>query len=364
MSPEPLPAVSPASPIRDAIQAIESGLKGIAIVVSEDGKLVGTITDGDVRRAMLASVNLDAPLQVLLDRKLGMSTERPITATVGTSDAQLLHLMQKHEIRQLPILDHGGRVVEIVHLDDLAPNDRVPVQAVIMAGGFGKRLRPLTDDTPKPMLPVGDRPLIEHVVGQLRAAGIRNVNISTYYLREKIVDHFGDGRKFGVNVQYLQEHRPLGTAGSLGLLHSSNEPLLVTNGDILTSVNYRSMWNFHCKHQSTLTVATRKYRIQVPYGVVTHVDASITGLTEKPAFDFFVNAGIYLLDPYAVQLIPRDMDGDEQFHMTDLITRLIEQGRSVVNFPLHEYWLDIGELGDYQRAQNDVDSGQFVLKAA
>ena len=359
-----LPVVIPSSPIRDAIQAIDRGQKGIALITSDDGRLIGTVTDGDVRRAMLASVSLDAPVQILLDRKRGTETETPVTAPVGTSPERLQLLMRKHDVRQLPLLDGEGRVVDLVLLDDLIPESDLPVQAVIMAGGFGKRLRPLTDDTPKPMLRIGDRPLIEHVVDRLREAGIRNVNISTFYLPEKIVGHFGDGKKFGVDVSYVQESRPLGTAGALSLLQNTTEPALVTNGDILTSVNYRSMWNFHCKHQAALTVASRKYEIKVPYGVVEHDEAAVMGLTEKPTFEFFVNAGIYLLDPYALQQIPKDLVDDTQFHMTDLIQLLIDQGRKVVSFPIHEYWLDIGQMDDYQRAQDDVETGRMVLRAA
>ena len=364
MSKQSLPIVWPLSPIRDAILAIDVGQKGIALIVSDDGQLLGTITDGDVRRAMLASVSLDSPVKILLDRKRGTATEMPVTARIGTAPERMQFLMEEHDIRQLPLLDDEGRVIDLVLLEELVPEADLPMQAVIMAGGFGKRLRPLTDDTPKPMLHVGDRPLIEHVIDRLREAGIRNVNISTFYLSEKISDHFGDGKKFGVDVKYVQEERPLGTAGALGLLQNADDPVLVTNGDILTSVNYRSMWNFHRKHQATLTVASRKYEIKVPYGVVEHHDAAVMGLTEKPTIEFFVNAGIYLLEPYALQQIPRDMTLDKQFHMTDLIQRLIDQDRKVVSFPVHEYWLDIGQMDDYERAQQDYQQGRAGCRAA
>lgn len=364
MSQQSLPVVAPSSPISDAIRAIDDGQKGIALVVSDDRKLLGTVTDGDVRRAMLASVSLNSPVTILLDRKRGSSTEIPVTARVGTTPDQMQLLMQTNDVRQLPLLDDDGRVAQLIVLDELVPEADLPMQAVIMAGGFGKRLRPLTDDTPKPMLHVGDRPLIEHVIDRLKRAGIRNVNISTFYLPEKISDHFGDGKKFGVDVKYVLEEHPLGTAGALSLLQNADDPVLVTNGDILTSVNYRSMWNFHRKHQATLTVASRKYEIQVPYGVVEHRDAAVMGLTEKPTIEFFVNAGIYLLEPYAIQQIPRDLMGDKQFHMTDLIQRLIDQNRKVVSFPVHEYWLDIGRVDDYERAQEDHKQGRTGCRAA
>lgn len=359
-----LPTLPISAPIRDAIRVIDTDARGIALITSANGRLLGAVTDGDIRRAILASVSLDSPIQSLLDRKTGTAFERPITAFQDTPPEILLQVMREHGIRQLPLVDIAERLVDLVMIEDLIEEQSTPLQAVIMAGGFGTRLRPLTDDTPKPMLHVGDRPLIEHVVERLRNAGIRNVNISTFYLPEKIVEHFGDGKKFGVDVSYVQEQRPLGTAGALSLLQNLEDPVLVTNGDILTSVNYRSMWSFHRKQQATLTVATRKYAIQVPYGVVTHREMSVTGLTEKPTFDFFVNAGIYLLEPYALQQIPRDMSGDTQFHMTDLIHQLIAQGRKVVSFPVHEYWLDIGQMEDYERAQDDHRCGRIGLNAA
>lgn len=357
-----LPVVFPSSQIRDAIQVIDTAGKGIALVICNDGKLLGTVTDGDVRRAMLAGISLEGPVQSLLDRKKGTVAEVPVTAAQGTIADEMQALMRRHDIRQLPLLDDRGCLVDLVLIDDLVVD--MPVQAVIMAGGFGKRLRPLTDDTPKPMLHVGDRPLMEHVVDRIREAGIRDVNISTFYLPEKIVDHFGDGKKFGVNVSYLQETHPLGTAGALGNLRSMATPALVMNGDILTSINYRSMWNYHRKQNAMLTVATRKYEVKVPYGVVNHNEMSVTGLVEKPTFGFFVNAGIYLLEPYALQQIPQDMESGTQFHMTDLIQRLIDQNRKVVTFPLHEYWLDIGQIDDYQQAQIDMTAGSTSLRAA
>ena len=359
-----LPTLLSSASIRDMIRVIDTGAKGIALITSEEGLLLGAVTDGDVRRAVLASVSLDAPVQTLLDHKAGTATERPITARAGTMPDVLLEIMREHGIRQLPLLDDQDRVVDLAVMEDLVHEMEAPVQAVIMAGGFGKRLRPLTDDTPKPMLLVGDRPLIEHVVERLRNAGIRNVNISTFYLPEKIVDHFGDGAAFGVDMHYVQEDRPLGTAGALSLLINPDEPVLVTNGDILTAINYRSMWDFHREHEATLTVAVRKYQFQVPYGVVTLANTNVTELTEKPTIDFFVNAGIYLLEPYALRQIPKEFLNGAQFHMTDLIQRLLDQNRKVISFPIHEYWLDIGQMDDYQQAQDDVLQGRIVMRAA
>jgi dTDP-glucose pyrophosphorylase/CBS domain-containing protein len=364
MSHKLLPTISPTASIRDAIAVIDAGVSGIALCVTEDRRLIGTVTDGDVRRLMLANIGLDTSVQVLLDRKRGTSIERPLTVALGTPHDQMLQLMRQHNIRQLPMVDAEERVVRLVMLEDLVEEPDVPIRAIIMAGGFGKRLRPLTDDVPKPMLQVGDRPLIEHVVDHLRDAGVRQVNISTFYLPEQIVSHFGDGHRFGVDVHYIQEECPRGTAGALGLLESLEEPVLVTNGDILTSINYRSLWDFHRDHEAALTVAVRKYEIKVPYGVVNHTETSITGLTEKPTIEFFVNAGIYLIEPEALKLIPSHLPDGAQFHMTDLIQLLLEQRRKVISFPVHEYWVDIGQMEDYQRAQDDVLQGRVAGRRA
>jgi NDP-sugar pyrophosphorylase family protein len=219
-----------------------------------------------------------------------------------------------------------------------------------MAGGFGKRLLPLTQNTPKPMLPIGEQPLMERMIGQLRDAGIHRVNVTTHFEPEKIRDYFGDGERFGVNLNYVSEERPLGTAGALRLIETKKEPLLIINGDILTRVDFRAMLDFHREHQADLTVGVREYDFQVPYGVIETEGARVTGVNEKPVYKFFVNAGIYLLQPALDEFIPKD----ERFDMTDLIEKLIAAGRTVASFPIMEYWLDIGRLADYERAQEDV----------
>ena len=364
MSMPTLPLISPRSSIREAIEMIDRSECAIALVTDLENHLLGTLTDGDIRRAMLAGTKLDQPVQLLLDAKRGTPAETPVSVPEGTPDDEMRLLMEERFIRQLPILDRQKRVVDLVLLDHLLPAAVLPIQAVIMAGGFGTRLRPLTDDTPKPMLHVGDRPLIEPVVERLREAGIRDVNISTFFRSEKIIAHFGDGAAFGVDVNYVTEERPLGTAGALGLLRNVDSPTLVTNGDIFTDVNYRSMWDFHRKQRALLTVAVRRYDLKVPYGVVVHSGTSVTGLTEKPTYEFFVNAGIYLLEPEALALIPRDMIEGRQFHMTDLIQKLLDSGQKVTSFPVHEYWLDIGQMDDYEQAQQDHQQGRAGRRAA
>ena len=340
--------------LRQALAQLDRTGKGIVLVVDTDGRLEGTITDGDIRRGILAGLTVAHPVRDLLAGKT--AAPRPVTAPAGTSSDTLLRLMREHGVRQVPLLDAAGRVTGLTTLDELLPNVLPDAQAVIMAGGFGTRLRPYTDDTPKPMLPVGDTPLLERTVRQLRAAGIRRVNISTHYLAEKIVDHFGDGRDFGVEFTYLREETPLGTAGALGLMGPLTERCLVMNGDILTRVDFRAMLAYHTEHAAALTVGVRAYEMKVPYGVIEADGPLVRRVVEKPALQFFVNAGIYVLEPSAHRLIP----ADRRFDMTDLITILIAEGHSVVSFPIVEYWLDIGQQPDYEQAQQDVRTGRYA----
>jgi NDP-sugar pyrophosphorylase family protein len=228
--------------------------------------------------------------------------------------------------------------------------EELTVAAVVMAGGFGTRLRPLTDDLPKPMLQIGDRPLLERTIERLRDAGIRRVSVTTHYLSEKITRHFGNGNAFGVEIDYVTEDRPLGTAGGLGLLSEANEPLLVMNGDILCTVDFRDLVAYHRKNQADITVCVRRHDVKIPYGVVECDGSRLVRLKEKPSVSVLVNAGIYLLEPSVRRFIPPG----ERFDMTDLIDRLLEARRPVATYPILGYWLDIGHQDDYRKAQQDV----------
>ena len=214
---------------------------------------------------------------------------------------------------------------------------------------------PLTENVPKPMLPVGERPMLERTIDQLREAGISEVHLTTHYLPDTIVDHFGDGEAFGVRISYATEDEPMGTAGGVRLIPRPTGPFLVINGDILTRVSYQKMLRFHRKHGATLTVGVRTYEVEVPFGVVECDDARVIDLTEKPRIRHLVNAGIYLLEPGAWDFIP----GGRRFDMTDLIRRLLDEGQVVVGYPIIEYWQDVGRHEDYDRAQEDVRDGRF-----
>jgi NDP-sugar pyrophosphorylase family protein len=255
----------------------------------------------------------------------------------------------------LPVVDAQNQVVKFLLRKDLVAEGRVDLSAVIMAGGYGKRLLPLTESVPKPMLPIGDRPMLEHVIKQLRRSGIREVNMTTHYLPESISNHFGDGNGFGVRLNYLKEENPMGTAGGLKLMKRPEGSFLVVNGDILTGVPFQEMLMYHRKHRAEITVGVRKYEMQVPFGVVQCEDVKITGLQEKPSLNFFINAGTYLLEPSAYDSIPEG----QPFDMTDLIKKLIAEGRTVVGFPIMEYWIDVGRPEDYKKVQEYVMDGRI-----
>jgi dTDP-glucose pyrophosphorylase len=338
--------------IRDVMECIDRNGQGIALVLGPDRELIATISDGDIRRAILAGKNLDLPLTEILKNR---QSATPITASSDTDDSILLHTMNETGVRQIPIVDESGRVFDVALLSELVKEFELPLRAVVMAGGLGMRLRPLTDDLPKPMLPIGSRPLLELIVEQLKKAGIRRVNLATHFKGEVISNHFGNGQDFGVEINYVKEDQPLGTAGALSLIEDSEEPLLVINGDILTRLDFGAMLNFHREQQAELTVAVRQYEFTVPYGVVDTNGVDVMGISEKPSIRQFINAGIYLLNPSVTRLIPQG----QPFEIPELIERLIADKRPVVCFPIREYWLDIGKADQYDQAKSDFASGRY-----
>jgi dTDP-glucose pyrophosphorylase/CBS domain-containing protein len=340
--------ISPMTSMAEAIAALDKAGTGALVLCTSDRVLCGLLTDGDIRRAILQSQSMDSPCVAVASRK-------PVAAPRSITAGEALRLMDQHDINHLPVVDEQDRVVDFLLRKDLVADVRLDLSAVIMAGGYGKRLLPLTASVPKPMLPVGDRPLLELTIQQLQRSGIRDVNVTTHYLSESIVNHFGDGEDFGVRLNYLREDHPMGTAGGLKQMKRTDGPFLVINGDVLTAVPFQEMLAYHRRHGAMLTVGVRKYDMQVPFGVVKCEDVRITSLQEKPSFSFFINAGTYLLEPSACDYIP---DG-RPFDMTDLMQKLLEAGRPVIGFPIIEYWLDIGKQEDYQKAREDVISGRF-----
>jgi len=330
------------TPLIETLRRIDQGNLQLAIVERE-GRIVGTVTDGDVRRALLGGVGLDASISLVMNRT-------PITAQVGISNPAALNLMRKHSIHQLPLVDAEGRVAEVKLIDDLALAQQSDHWVVLMAGGLGSRLKPLTDDIPKPLIRVGDKPILETVLGGFVKAGFGKFFISVNYKADMIRDYFGDGSAWGVEINYLQENERLGTAGALSLLpERPTQPFFVMNGDLLTTVNFEQMLKYHREHQAFSTVCVREHSVTVPFGVIDFDDHRLLGIREKPTQKFFVNAGVYLLDPGVLD----HLDANEAVDMPTLIERTIAKDKPSVVFPLREYWIDVGRLDDLQRASDE-----------
>jgi len=349
--------VSPHKSIREAIALMELSKLGIVLVIDKDQRLMGTITDGDLRRSALAGGLITDLVKSILEQKTGSLFAKPIVASAGTDSVELLKILEERSILHLPIVDEYDRVVDLVTMGDLINQQNEPIQAVIMAGGMGMRLRPLTDDLPKPMLPVGNRPLLEIIVNQLKESDIQNINVSVYHESNKIKDYFGDGKDFGVEITYSSESQPLGTAGALGLMSVPDRTTLVINGDILSAVDLRAMFDYHREHKADLTIAVSQQDFQVPYGIIQCEGSYVTSLSEKPLLHYFINAGIYLLEPSVYALIPEG----EKYDMTDLINSMLESDLAVAAFPVREYWIDIGEPEAYEKANEDMSEGRINI---
>jgi dTDP-glucose pyrophosphorylase/CBS domain-containing protein len=342
--------IRPTDTLRDTMALLDRTGVGIALITDDEQRLLSTVTDGDIRRALLAGHALDDPI-VKFDASTSRiaGTGRPVTAPKGTSPDRLLEIMSTASVRHVPIISADGRVVDLHTLSELAGKQCRNIDAVVMAGGFGSRLRPLTERLPKPMLQVGDRPLLQHILERLERSGIRRVHVTTHYQPDAITEYFGDGSRLGLEIEYVQEKEPLGTLGALGLLPDQDTPLLVVNGDVLTEVDFDAMLSYHEDSGVEMTVGVRQFEMAVPYGVVDIVANRVRALEEKPIYHLFVNAGIYLVEPTILNRI----EAGRRLDATDLIGQLLTEGRPVASFPIHEYWLDIGQHDDYERANRD-----------
>jgi dTDP-glucose pyrophosphorylase len=342
--------IPPELPIAKAIERLDRAGTGALLICGPDRRLLGLLTDGDIRRAFLRGTPFDQPAATI-------STLDPLLAATGTTRAEMLRMMIRFDVNHLPVIDSQHRVQDFVLRSDFTREENACPAAVIMAGGLGERLRPLTEKVPKPLLPIGDRPIMEIIIGRLRTAGIRQVTVTTHYLGEDIVRYFGEGDRFGVHVNYLAEESPMGTVGGLAGLKDTQEPLLVINGDVLTGVDFQNLVEYHREHRADLTVGLRQFEYQVPYGVIQSDGPYVREINEKPLQKWLVNAGIYMLEPSVFRFIPQG----QRFDMPDLIGRLLRAGRPVVGFPIVEYWLDIGRHCDYQQAQEDAMNGKVHI---
>lgn len=337
--------VRPDATLEQAINTLNQGGLRIAIVVDEARRLLGTVTDGDVRRALLSHRALDVPVSDVM-------CATPIVAQQGWTREQVLSVLEASQVLQLPVVDDENRVVGLQTIHGLLDKKLLGNPVFLMAGGFGKRLYPLTKDCPKPLLRVGDKPILELILLDLIEAGFHRFFISTHYRPEMIREHFQDGRRWGVSIEYVHEEEPLGTGGALGLLpHDRIDlPVLMMNGDLLTRLDYRALMDFHNDHNSAATMCVREYQHQVPYGVVNNNGMQVTEIVEKPVHKFFVNAGIYVLSPE----LARSIEPGQRVDMPELLQQTISEGQTVTSYPIHEYWLDIGRPEDFHRAQTEM----------
>ena len=334
--------------VRDAVKTINDGGYEIALVTDADEKLLGTITDGDIRRALLGGLDMGTPVERIM-------YPDPLTAPENADDAEIEEKLNSNLLRQIPLVDDSGQVVGLAHIRDLTkPIESRDNWVVLMAGGLGERLMPLTEQTPKPLLTIGDKPLLQTILESFVEQNFRRFYISVNYKADAIKDHFGDGETWGVEIRYLEEDRKLGTAGALRLIPEHPEaPMIVMNGDLITRINFQDLLDYHDQQRAQATMCVREYDFQVPFGVVGINGNRIASIDEKPVHRFFVNAGIYVLDPGLIERIPADANHD----MTDLFETVIADGEDTTVFPVHEYWLDVGRIDDLDRAKRDFENG-------
>ena len=335
--------VTPGASILQTIEAINRGAKQIALVVDEAGVLLGTVTDGDIRRGLLRGLAVDASVTEVMNPK-------PHTAKVGEDGREVMAREVTQLIHQVPVVDADGRLIGMLTDEDLAAAATLTTPVVLMAGGRGVRLHPLTQTVPKPMLPIGDTPIIEIILRKLKAQGFSNIYISVNYLAEVIENHVRDGAWLGLRVNYLREDHPLGTAGVLAQLAGKiYEPFIVMNSDLLTNCDFSQVIKFHKLHEAAATLGVREYQFQIPYGVVNIEGAEVASITEKPVHRSLVSAGIYALSPSTLGLIP----ADEFTDMPTLLDLVRGAGQKVGAFPIHASWLDIGRHDDLNLARTN-----------
>ena len=342
--------LTPEDSIQKTIEVLHAGGNRIALVVDNDRKLLGTVTDGDIRRALIKHIDMGCVVKKI------MNTD-PITAFGSESNGVIMLKMKDKDLLHIPIVDEHNVLIGLETLQHLLIEKKYDNPVFLMAGGFGKRLHPLTVDTPKPLLPVGGRPILETILMQFVEAGFQNFYISVHYKADMIREHLGDGSDWGVTIKYIHENQPLGTAGSLGILPADiiKLPIIMMNGDLLTKVDFLQLLDFHNKEKCMATMCIREYDFQVPYGVVTIEGANIQSIVEKPVQNFFINAGIYVLDPSLISKV----DGVSYIDMPTLLEDRKNLGDCISAFPIHEYWIDIGRIDEYENAHKEY-SNEFL----
>lgn len=332
-------------PLRAALDVLRGTGSAIVLFTDKNGQYAGVLTDQDLRDILISSPDIDKPCA-------GYVRALPIAVSEDAATEDMLIAMDESAVDYVVVTDKDGVITGLKSRFDFAETSPKPeMKALLMAGGFGKRLYPLTNDMPKPMLRIGNKPMLEHIISKISAYGVEDITISTHYLPEKITEHFGDGSDFGVNVSYVHEDTPLGTGGALGLLEDRSKPLLMMNGDILTGLNVRAFYDFHVKNGNDISVAARPYEFQVPYGVINVDDnGAVNEIVEKPVKKFLISGGVYILSPS----VYKDIKEGEAFDLPDLVEKSIQDGKKVNTFLMWEYWLDIGKRAEYDLAQTFI----------
>jgi dTDP-glucose pyrophosphorylase len=328
--------------LQQAIRSLNETSLQIVLVTSSDGTLFGTLTDGDIRRGLLRGLDLNSSIEAIVQRE-------PLVVPPELTRDTVLQLMQANKIHQLPIVDKSRCVMGLHLWSELMDSRQRTNLMVIMAGGQGTRLRPHTEHCPKSMLPIGGKPMLEHIIERAKAEGFQHFVVAVHYLGHMIEEYFGDGRRWQVHIRYLREESPLGTAGAIGLLSPRPEaPFVVSNGDVLTDIRYGELLDFHCRHGAAATMAVRLHEWQHPFGVVRTKGVDIIGFEEKPIARSHINAGIYVLAPRALDV----MNAGEYCDMPTLFERLQERAERTIVYPMHEPWLDVGRADDLKAAQD------------
>lgn len=340
--------VVPHTPLREAIAKMDSSALQVVLVLNTDQTLAGILTDGDVRRAILAGKSLQSDTSEVMNCQ-------PTAVPASLPRSEMLAIMRRKVLHQLPLLNPDRQVIGLVTLDELIGAVQKPNWVILMAGGLGTRLHPLTKECPKPLLTVGGKPILEIILENFAEQGFKQIFISVNYKAEMIQDYFGAGDRWGVEINYIHEKQNLGTAGALSLLSERPiDPMIVMNGDILTRTSCDSLLKFHAEQEAVATMAVREYDWQVPYGVVRMDGVKIKTIEEKPVQRFFVNAGIYALSPAVLEYIPKDTF----FDMPTLFEHLIVANQPAVAYPFREYWMDIGRMSDLEKANQQI--GNFI----
>lgn len=332
--------IKPEDTIITALEVIDRGALQIALVVNEIGQLTGTVTDGNIRRGILKGIGLDQSVELIMN-------PNPVYISDKASHQQVLALMRQTKLRHIPTVDDQGVLTGLYTLEELLVQDKKDNLVVLMAGGLGTRLHPLTISCPKPLLYIGDKPILERILESFVEQGFYKFIISINYRGEMIENHFGNGADWSVNIEYVREQSRLGTAGALSLIKQNiNKPIIVMNGDILTKVDFGELLQFHQEAQALATMCVREYTTEIPYGVVEITNNSLTNIVEKPVSKCFTNAGIYVLNPEILSYIPEN----SYYDMPDLFNSLIARKEKTAAFLIHDYWIDIGRMDDYERA--------------